>query len=134
MTYMKLNSSALKRFFAAGLTASVLLLSACADHPRVEARAVYSAPLTSLSVLRESRGVLKVCLHAEAFALDDGKSAVSKIADQALANCYPELDTYARLNAGRTNTFHGQLLLFQSALEQAHRLANRSVREERSAQ
>ncbi len=121
----------LKTASLAALGASLLLLGGCADHPRVAENYSPGVPLTQISVLRESRGVLKVCLHAEAFALDDGKTALSKVADRALANCYPEVDTYARLNAGRTKTFHGQLLMFRSALEQAHRFAEESVRNER---
>ncbi len=122
----------LKTFVVTLVAGAVVALSGCADHPhRVQAYQP-NVPLTPMSVLKESRGVLKVCLNAEAFALDDGKTAVDKIAGRAIANCYPEVDTYARLNAGRTKTFHGQLLMFQSALEQAHRLANQAVERERA--
>jgi len=111
--------------------ALVLIVSACAHHPKKEIAIPPAPPVPTASQVRAAEQGVHGCLHATAYSVDDGVSAPAILGDRVAQSCIEQIHTWGVLKSRQTRDKAGAWVIYQSTMMSAAQLGADAIDEVR---
>jgi hypothetical protein len=126
---------AARRFGTSAAMSALVLLSACAHHPKKEPPAPPAAPpAPSVAELEDARAQLTQCLHVQAFKLDDGVSAPAALGTKVARGCLDKIHLLGVLESRQTHDKTGAWVIYASLVKSAKAQGEQAIIEFRATQ